>query len=109
MTSTFTLEVELENRSNPIEIEVECSACVENDGIGPYEFWGQKCNDRGRDYLVIEETEWNKEGFTDEENAAIEKEIEKNVPLWEENMMESWGDSCIDCDDSREDEDWKYD
>jgi len=27
---------------------------VENDGIGPYEFWGHTGNDRGFDYLTIE-------------------------------------------------------
>lgn len=26
----------------------------ENDGIGPYEFWGQKSFDKGRDYEVLE-------------------------------------------------------
>lgn len=26
-----------------------------NDGIGQYEFWGQKCNDSGNDYYYVDE------------------------------------------------------
>jgi hypothetical protein len=36
------------------EIEVEVDWAVENDGIGPYEYWGYKCFDKGENYLVIE-------------------------------------------------------
>lgn len=32
-----------------IEFQVDCS--VENDGIGAYEYWGQKCYDHGTDYV----------------------------------------------------------
>jgi len=27
----------------------------ENDGIGPYEYWGQKCVDKGKTYAVIDD------------------------------------------------------
>lgn len=29
-------------------------ARVENDGIGPYEFWGQKCFDPGKNYVEFD-------------------------------------------------------
>jgi len=28
-----------------------------NDGIGPYEFWGQVCNDKGEDYYYIDDSD----------------------------------------------------
>jgi hypothetical protein len=30
---------------------------IENDGIGPYEFWGARCYDYGTDYVVITDQE----------------------------------------------------
>jgi hypothetical protein len=36
------------------EIEVEVDWTMENDGIGPYEYWGHKCFDKGENYLAIE-------------------------------------------------------
>jgi hypothetical protein len=56
---------------------------VLNDGIGPYEYWGQKCFDKGRDYVEITSTEWNKVGYTAEEIKVIEGEIEKAKGKWE--------------------------
>lgn len=96
MTSTFTLEIKLETRNDLIEIDVECYAYIENDGIGPYEFWGQMYYDHGHEYFVIETTKWNKEGFTKEEINYIEKEIENNIPKWEEKMMENCNESFND-------------
>jgi hypothetical protein len=29
--------------------------CVENDGIGDYEYWGAKGHDRGHNYVYVEE------------------------------------------------------
>ena len=37
------------------EIECEFSVDIENDGIGPYEYWGFKCYDYGTDYAVLDE------------------------------------------------------
>lgn len=36
------------------EIEVTAEFIIDNDGIGPYEYWGQKCYDAGQDYAVVE-------------------------------------------------------
>jgi hypothetical protein len=44
---------------------------TENDGIGAYEYWGQKCYDRGTDYLHLEELNWDKNLYTEEQNKLI--------------------------------------
>ena len=80
---TETVEVYLENRDEYVEIEVDCEYDVLNDGIGPYEYWGQKCIDKGTDYIEITSTEWNKVGYTAEEIKVIEAEIEKEKEKWE--------------------------
>ena len=77
MTHNTTISVYLETRDTEVEIELECEFEVENDGIGPYEFWGQRGIDKGHDYVVIFKTDWDKTGFTAEEIAVIELEIDK--------------------------------
>ena len=59
MTKTMTID-ELESfeaLEDTIRDDVDClidDACeVENDGIGAYEFWGQKCYDKGTDYITF--------------------------------------------------------
>jgi len=42
-----TLEVEWRNAHWIIDVTV---LSIGNNGIGPYEYWGQKCYDRGVDY-----------------------------------------------------------
>jgi len=36
------------------EIEAKVEFVIQNDGIGSYEYWGQKCFDAGQDYIEIE-------------------------------------------------------
>jgi hypothetical protein len=52
---------------------------VENDGIGSYEFWGQKCYDKGNDYLNLEELDWNKNLYTAEQNLTIDNWVNENA------------------------------
>ncbi len=80
---TKTLSIYLTSRDKDIDIDVHCEYEVNNDGIGPYEFWGQKCVDKGVDYAVIIGTEWDKTGFTAEEIVEIEKKIDKTKREWE--------------------------
>ena len=51
---------------------------MENDGIGPYEYWGAKYFDAGEDYIVIDEIKpvWNDQGI--QLMADILDYIEKN-------------------------------
>lgn len=82
-TYNTTIEVYLENRDEYVEIDVDCEYDVENDGIGPYEYWGHKGYDKGHDYAVITSTEWNKVGYTAEEVKVIDEAIEKEKDDWE--------------------------
>lgn len=57
-------------------VEFEADPRWENDGIGGYEYWGQKCHDTGRDYVSLEQygdPVWDKAKHTDEENLIIEE------------------------------------
>ena len=60
------------------EVEIFASLSdfkVENDGIGEYEYWGAKGYDAGTDYLHLEELQWDKTKYTDEQNAFIDNWI----------------------------------
>ncbi len=83
---TKTLTIYLETRDEDIDIDVNCEYEVENDGIGPYEYWGQVCYDKGTDYAVIVGTEWDKTGFTPEEVKEVEAAIEGKRNEWEEEI-----------------------
>lgn len=38
--------------------EADICPTIDNDGIGPYEFWGAKCYDHGTDRLIVEADEY---------------------------------------------------
>lgn len=78
-----TLTIYLPSRGEDIDIDVSCVYEVLNDGIGEYEYWGQKGVDGGRDYPVITDTEWNKTGFTSEDIILVERAIEEALEKWE--------------------------
>lgn len=80
---TETITIYLENRNEDIDIDVDVEFDILNDGIGPYEFWGQKCFDKGKDYLEVVGVEWDKTGFTEEEVEIIKKEIDKLSKEWD--------------------------
>lgn len=88
MTQDFTLTVELDSRSEPIDIEVTCEGSWQNDGIGPYEYWGFKGVDRGTNYIEIEDVYWDKSDFTEEEQKQIELLIDKQLSDWATKMEE---------------------
>ena len=73
-----------------IKIELTLSYTKENNGIGEYEFWGFKGNDKGMDYADIYEYSWDKSNFTDEQNKEIETQIENNISKLESEIEESW-------------------
>lgn len=73
-----------------LEIEFDVDYCMENDGIGDYEYWGAKGHDSGSDYPVVEEVKWDESLFDTWQNAEIKKQtqkesfiinIEKNIKL----------------------------
>ena len=77
MSTTHEIEIPLKDDLTLL-VEISGDAKWENDGIGPYEYWGFKGFDHGHTYLVIEEITWDKEQFTQEENQIIEIYISKN-------------------------------
>ena len=53
-THTYIYNFSIDDELTMWNIDIPYRYWWENDGIGPYEFWGQKCFDDGRDYLAIE-------------------------------------------------------
>ena len=102
MTESFSIEVELpvigkEEDVRYVEIDVECNYSIENNGIGPYEYWGFKGVDLGTDYAVIEETDWDTAGFTKEEIELINSEIDKKLNEWQADIMSRLSEFRADC------------
>jgi hypothetical protein len=87
MNETFTLRVELFNGKS-VEVDVTCDFIIENNGIGSYEHFGFRGFDRGVDCAVIEGTSWNKTEFTADENDLIDAAVDKNLPIWEDEIVE---------------------
>lgn len=83
MEMTKTITVYFEDTDKEVDIDVDCEYEILNDGIGWYEYWGSVEFDKGRDYIGIYSTEWNKTGFSPEEIAVIEAKIEKEKSEWE--------------------------
>lgn len=61
-----------DKEDNEKEIEVTVDISVYFDGIGPYEYWGQKGYDKGDICIDINSTTYSKEGLTKEEIQQIE-------------------------------------
>lgn len=61
-----------------LEVELDCHVTSESTGIGSYEYWGQRGYDAGFTYPVIEQFEWDKSLYTDEQNELIDKYIIEN-------------------------------
>jgi hypothetical protein len=52
---------------------------IENDGIGSYEYFGARGYDSGTDYLYLEELNWDKSLYTEEQNKLIWDWVNKNA------------------------------
>jgi hypothetical protein len=70
----------LEDVTKDVDLFIEYS--IENSGIGPYEFWGQRCYDHGENYAVIDNwhlqpEEWMTPEIIDYIDNYIENHIEE--------------------------------
>jgi hypothetical protein len=89
---TVTIEWEIEyispstNEIDYVYVDFIGDVVSENNGIGPYEFWGIPGYDSGQDYLVCEKIEWDKSKHTTEQNIVIDKYLEDNYDLIEEAL-----------------------
>lgn len=106
MSNTYDtiIEVELSTRESAVEIAVEIEYNWENDGIGAYEYWGNKEFDKGRNYVSVDEVKWDKAGFTDEEIEEIEIAIDKELESLSEQIEEN--DCSSDEPDYEPTENW---
>lgn len=68
------------------------SCCFTNDGIGPYEYWGAKCFDKGQDYvedITLESATCDGNRVTDEATLAeIENWMDENKEKLESAAFE---------------------
>ena len=97
-------EVEIASRPDVTSIEVTLSYIWENDGIGPYEYWGSVGFDRGNNYVTIEDYSYDKTGMTDEEIKTIDSMIETMLEEWANSIAEESND-----DDNYYEPDHDYD
>jgi hypothetical protein len=59
------------------EIIASVDYCIQNDGIGNYEYFGFKGNDRGEDYILLENISiYSSIGLTDKNKSDIENHLE---------------------------------
>ena len=98
-------EVEIASRPDVTSIEVTLSYVWENDGIGPYEYWGSVGFDRGHDYVTIEDYSYDKTGMTAEEIKTIDSMIETMLDDWANSIADEDGEDDGDC----EPDDYDYD
>lgn len=82
-TTKHTLNLEMRDG---IDVDVEVDWEWENDGIGLYEYWGAVYIDRGHTYAVPSSIYWDKTGFTKEEIDLVEKEIDKALARWSQDV-----------------------
>jgi hypothetical protein len=84
-----------------ISVDFDIDFKWENDGIGSYEYWGQQCNDKGTDYVILNAIEWNKSKHSNQENEIIQKwldstEFEKICEIWENDYANECRDDGPD-------------
>lgn len=92
-----------------IELDLECTYDVGHDGIGPYEFWGQKCFDKGQPTMDFEPASQcrllragfvGSDGYLPEakvQTLGFQKLVERIILLNEEELVErAWEDASQD-------------
>ena len=79
--STFTRTYDLPTREEPVTITFTIHWSIENDGIGPYEYWGAKGYDKGQDYAVIDSVEFEDNGLSQEEKLILEDLINEDLSI----------------------------
>lgn len=64
-----------DKEENEKEIEVKVDIYAYFDGIGPYEYWGNKGYDEGELCIEINNVTYDKQGLPQDEIEAIEKQL----------------------------------
>jgi hypothetical protein len=63
------------------DVEFTFSLYMESTGVGAYEYQGFKGYDTGFDYYIVDDFEWDKNLYTDKQNAFIKEFTESK--MWE--------------------------
>jgi len=79
-----------DKEENEKEIKVKVDISVYFDGIGPYEYWGQKGYDKGNLCIDIDEIIYDKAGLTEDEINQIQEEIASQD--FQEKVLEKYLD-----------------
>ncbi len=72
------------------EIEITVSYSWTGTGIGAYEYWGQKCYDKGENVIQIEDWNYDKTGLNLKEIQEIEELINQNKENWIEFLEDNY-------------------
>ena len=103
-TSKTTTYLNLPEELSEESIEVSVEFHTENDGIGSYEYWGQKCFDAGTNYIEIDDIE---PVFTNES-----EEVKAEILKYIDDKFEECVDQIIDrldlCDDERGEQEFEH-
>ncbi len=90
---TITEEITMPN-GEELEVEFMAECRMENDGIGAYEYWGQKCFDSGTDYAELDsDITWDKTKYTEEQNKLIEGQSKDFWEKLEHDMTVQYKDN----------------
>ena len=72
------------------DVEITITFHYENDGIGSYEFWGTPGYDKGTDYPVIDDVDFERFDLSAEECYIINNWIDSNTEKLEEYVRENY-------------------
>lgn len=83
-----TLELEIETQNESFFVDVDFTYHISYSGIGYYEWWGQKEYQNEESGASVDNCEWDRKSFTDEQNYLISKYIEEKLEYLEEKLTE---------------------
>lgn len=72
------ITLEIESGDDILYVDVETRSFENSTGIGYYEWWGERCYDKGETVWDMEECTWSKSVYSDDENILIGEYIEDN-------------------------------
>lgn len=77
---TLTIEIEVLEPLDVLEVEFEANPTWENDGYGSWQVGSQFGFDKGNDFAICEDDPtWDRRLYRDHENKAIESNLDKVI------------------------------
>ena len=87
-----SVSVEIETPQGIIDVELKGKVIVEPGAFG-YEYGGVSGTYNPGDNIYVEEIEWDKENYSDEENSKINNYVDENFEEIENNLIEDFNKS----------------